>query len=293
MKAVFHLGAHDTDGEALIESLTVNGKILREHRVEAVENRRHQGIFSEALNALQGGTSTHEMEQMMLDAVLESDRTPDRVIFSSPGFLGLPHRMLSANGLYYSAPERILRLINLLPSAEVEFAIGLKNPALLIAHVQERQPNTPYEQLMFNIDPLALRWNEAFRRMLQAAGSRPITVWAHEDTPLIWPELLRRIAGLDASEVMIDQMKMAQLLLPHAAVQQVRAKMREYGPAITVSQRRELIEAALVSHADPAALTAPVDLPGWSQDLVDEITALYHADLAEIAALPGVEFISA
>jgi len=32
-------------------------------------------------------------------------------------------------------------------------------------------------------------------------------------------------------------------------------------------------------------------VPGWTDDLVAEITAAYDADVAEIAAMDGVEFL--
>lgn len=34
-------------------------------------------------------------------------------------------------------------------------------------------------------------------------------------------------------------------------------------------------------------------LPGWSQDLIDELSEIYAEDLDELAAISGVEFISA
>ena len=48
----------------------------------------------------------------------------------------------------------------------------------------------------------------------------------------------------------------------------------------------------LEEHHDAEAIRFPVDVPGWDQFTVDRITAAYDADVAEIAALPGVEFIA-
>ena len=45
-------------------------------------------------------------------------------------------------------------------------------------------------------------------------------------------------------------------------------------------------------HARPEAVLETVTLPGWTQDLVDEMTDLYEEDVAMIAALPGVEFLA-
>ena len=49
---------------------------------------------------------------------------------------------------------------------------------------------------------------------------------------------------------------------------------------------------ALEKYALPDQLEVEIALPGWTQELVDRITANYDRDVAEIAALPGIEFIS-
>ena len=46
------------------------------------------------------------------------------------------------------------------------------------------------------------------------------------------------------------------------------------------------------THALPDQMETSIELPGWSQRLVDRITAAYDEDIAEIAALPGIEFIT-
>ena len=45
--------------------------------------------------------------------------------------------------------------------------------------------------------------------------------------------------------------------------------------------------------AEPDAIETDIQLPGWSQDLIDELSEIYADDQAEIAALTGVEFIAA
>ena len=42
----------------------------------------------------------------------------------------------------------------------------------------------------------------------------------------------------------------------------------------------------------PEQIEVELNLPGWDQALVDRITAAYDRDIAEIAALPGIEFIT-
>ena len=56
--------------------------------------------------------------------------------------------------------------------------------------------------------------------------------------------------------------------------------------------RRAIFAEMLGRHAKPDSVRQEVAVPGWTQDLVDEITDAYEEDVALIAALPGVEFLS-
>ena len=61
---------------------------------------------------------------------------------------------------------------------------------------------------------------------------------------------------------------------------------------LTVEARRAIFAEMLGRHAKPDSVRQEVAVPGWTQDLVDEITDAYEEDVALIAALPGVEFLS-
>lgn len=292
MKAVFHLGANGTDLGAMANSLSANQSMLARHGVEFVPHDRCDEIFQRAQLALKGGRATPEMEQMILDAILDLD-APERIVFSHQNLLGLPNRMLSANGLYYAADERISALQNLLPGCEAEFAIALMNPASLVAYARKRQPQISYDQMMHAVDPTALRWPDAIKRILRAAHGKRLIVWCHEDTPLIWTEVMRSMTRIPDEVHFANQLEIAATLLPPDALREARLQIRRTGTGITVAQRRAIVEAALVAHGRADQMQADLDLPGWTQDLVDQITRQYYADVADIAALPGVEFIAA
>ena len=72
------------------------------------------------------------------------------------------------------------------------------------------------------------------------------------------------------------------------------ARLRERLAAqdrLTVAQRRAISSEMIESHASAAALDQVIDLPGWTQEVVDRVTANYRTDVGEIAVLPGVEFV--
>ena len=55
--------------------------------------------------------------------------------------------------------------------------------------------------------------------------------------------------------------------------------------------RRRIVAAFLTRYAKEEAIEEELDLPGWSQDLVEHLSATYEADMARIAQMPGIQFL--
>lgn len=290
MQVVFHCGVHGTDNYRMVKTLQHNRDWLLRNGVEPVTPNRHRDVFNEALLSLQGSAATPEMEQVMLDAVLDSDN-PRRIICSTPSFLGRARRAISRQGLYDSAGEKMAALANLFPSAEIEFFIAMKNPATLIPFVLSQEGSGSYDDEMGGLDPMSLRWAPMMRSVLAALPGRRIVVWCHEDTSLIWPEVVRRIATMPNDVPLKAGLQILGDILHPDGIQMIREAMAQE-PRLTIESRRRIFAAALQKHALPDQIEADIDLPGWSQRLVDRITAAYDEDIAEIAALSGLEFIT-
>ena len=56
--------------------------------------------------------------------------------------------------------------------------------------------------------------------------------------------------------------------------------------------RRQLICETLEAYADDAETYQEISLPGWTEDLIDELTEEYEDDVATIARMPGVTFLT-
>lgn len=290
MQMVFHLGVHCTDGDRLLKSLLNNRDELLHHGTEIVPPNRHRGLFEEALMALNGGTATAEMEQIMLDAMLVGD-APRRVVFSTPSFMGAPGRVCGRNqGLYPQMGARAAALANLFPSAGSEFFLAIRNPATLLTEVLNIFTGGDYEVLLQGNPPLRLRWAEAIQRLIRSVPGRRIVIWCHEDVPLIWPEILRLAGALPIGAPLTGGLAYLQELVTEEGFAELQAILAGQDQ-LSVKRRRDLEAQALERHALPSALDQEIGLPGWTQDLVDQVTDQYHADIAEIAVLPGVEFI--
>lgn len=291
MQMVFHLGVHCTDGDRLLKTLLNNRDRLMRHGTDIVTPNRHRGLFEEALMSLKGGRATPEMQQIMLDAVLHSD-APDRAVFSTPSFMGAPGRVVGQTGLYPQMGARAAALANLFPDHEVEFFLAIRNPATLIAEVLPIFTGGGYPVLMQGRHPLELRWRDPIQALLRAVPGRRVVIWCQEDVPLIWPEIARLAGNIPPDAPLAGgTMYLEEILGPEGM-----ARLKEALSAqdrLTVAQRRAIWSEVIQNHALPAALDQVIDLPGWTQEVVDRVTELYRADVAEIAVLPGVEFVLA
>ena len=288
LHVAFHVGVHATDGDHLWRSLAQNAAALRAQGCELCENAINEPILNEALATLKGGTASAEMEEVILDALVEGEQTR-RLIMSRPSFLGVPSGALSVEGMMPYAGNKMLGLANTLPNAQAEFFMGLKNPVTLINQLVARNPahNAP---LAARHDPMGRRWAPTLRHAVQALRGRRLVVWCHEDMPLIYPEVLRRLAGVEADMPLKGDMRLLDGLLTEAGVQALRAGLV---PDMGSDARRTLIETVLAAHVRPERLRAEITVPDWTPELVAGMTEAYHRDIAEIAALPGVEFIAA
>lgn len=287
---VFHLGVHCTDGDRLLKTLLRNRDWLLRNGTEIVTPNRHRGLFEEALMALNGGSATPEMEQIMLDAILASD-SPRRVVMSSPTFMGAPGRVCGRNeGLYPQMGSRAAALANLFPRVRPEFFLAIRNPATLLAEVLPVFAGGGYDKLLQGNRPQDLRWRDAIRRLARSVPGRRIVIWCHEDVPLIWPEIVRLAGNMPSDAPLAGALVYMHEILGDEGVARLRAALGDRDQ-MSVQQRRQLCAGILDEHAADEAFDQVIDLPGWTQQMVDEVTALYRADVAEIAGLPGVEFI--
>ncbi|WP_313137606.1 hypothetical protein [Paracoccus jeotgali] len=289
MQIVYHLGAHGSDQDRLIRTLLRNREALWQKGIEIPPPRRYRGVLGGAINSLNGGLAPAELQQTLLDALIDGERA-DRIILSQSSFLGVPQRAVSAEGLYPRGPFRLQGLSNLFPEDVVEFFLSVVHPATQVAALVAMS-NGDYASVMGQTDPRELRWAPAIRAMQQAVPDRELVVWAQEDLPFVWPEILRRMADVGPETLLLGDDAILFDLLPAEAMSELQTRIDAL-PRSEISARRDLIEQALTEHAAPKAMEAAVTLPGWSQDLIDDLDEIYAADLAEIAAITGVEFMS-
>ena len=290
MQIVYHLGAHATDDDRLVRALLKNRGTLEAAGISVPAPRLYRQVLPRVAKTLKGGRAGEDTQHVILDAVMEADEA-HRVIFSHEGLICFPVNVVSQRGFYTMMPQRIAAYSNLFPDAEKEFFLALKNPATLVPALIERAAGGTYEKVMADASPMDLRWASAIRRVLMHAPDVNLTVWCNEDTPLIWPELLRALAGLSAEDALEGDFDLLATIMTEDGLTRLKAYLDAHPPT-TVAQRRRVTTSFLEKFAKPDEIEVAVDLPGWTAELVEEITEAYDRDCDEIAAMQGVTFIA-
>lgn len=289
MQVVFHLGAHCTDEDRLVKSLGKNRAALAASGIIVPVPWRYRPVFREMQAVLRGQPARPEMQETLLDAVMDEDRA-ERLVFSNELFLCVPQRVVSDDGFYSIAHRKFRALANIFPGSDCEFHLCLRNPATLIPALIERGQNLTYEGLMNGRNPLSLRWSEVIARCLAENPGVRLVVWCNEDTPLIWPDVLRRVAGVGAEVELDGELDMVATILRPEGTLKLKSALAAAGA--TRSERRRILEELLAEFVKPDALEMDIALPGWTEEIVEAMTENYEADLADIAGMAGVEFLT-
>lgn len=289
MRIVYHLGAHFTDEERLLKCLQGNRDLLSRHSVVVPPSKSYRALLRETAIRLKGEPATIEEQALILEQIMEEDRA-DRLILSWESFMSLPAWVLK-DTLYPSAGERTRAFTQIFPQIEAEFHLAIRNPATFLPLLYQRLKPDSYEQFLAGCDLYALRWSEVIQRILQHNPGVPLTVWCDEDTPLIWPEALRAVSGLPEDCTLLGEDALLSALMSGEGMTRLNAYLESHPPQ-NILQRRRIISAFLDKFALPERIDLQVEMPGWTDEVVAYLTALYEQDVMRIAAMPGVDFIA-
>jgi hypothetical protein len=289
MQIVYHLGAHCTDEDRILKCLLKNKGALAAEGIAVSGPGRYRNLFRDTLIKLRGARAPKAVQQLILDAVLELE-TPRRVIFSHEQFLCLPTRVLGEGRLYPKAGEKVVWLRNVFPDNPVEFHIAIRNPATFIPALYATTQEPDFRAFAAEVDARTVAWSDTIARMRAGAPDCPVTVWCNEDTALLWPEVLRAVAGHSPGLRLAGTDDFLASLMTAEGMTRMQAYLASH-PPVTDAQRRRVVAAFLDKFAIPEAVEVELDLPGWTVELVEEATAAYEADMARLAAIPGVTFL--
>lgn len=302
MQINFHAGVHGAEEDRLFKTLLRNNSLLLAHDTLVPGPSRYRALLQDSLAALGGSGQAPApgARDVLIDAIIDEDSgaahiEPERLILSNANLLGLQRYGLREGEIYRSAPERIALLGQLFAGDRLEIWMGLRNPALWIPDLVRAQksavPDLARDTVLGGRDPAAIRWSDFLKQIRAAAPEVALTVWATEDTPLLWGHLIREISGLPPLTQIKGAFDMLSQVMHPDGMKRFRAYLGEHED-MNEMQRRRVMAAFLGKYALEDALEDEIDVPGWHDALIEEITDRYFDDLDRIAHIPGVTLIT-
>ncbi len=289
MRIVYHLGAHFTDEERLLKCLLKNRDLLARHSIVVPGPKRYRTLLRETAIQLKGQAASVDSQALILEQIMEED-VADRLILSWDSFLSLPAWVLKGT-LYPAAGERTRAFSQIFPEIEAEFHLAIRNPATFLPMLYERMKPASYAEFLAGAELEQLRWSGVVERILAANPEATLTVWCDEDTPLVWPEVLRAVSGLPQDCVIEGEEDLLASLMSGEGLTRMRAYMDSHPPQ-TVLQRRKIVSAFLDKFALPERIEMEFEMPDWTAETLARLTGIYEADVARIAAMPDVTFLT-
>ena len=201
MQVILHAGAHCTDDSKLLKTLFKNRAAFQERGIGLPRPRHYRQLLSATVKALAKRSAGPDSRMAFLDAIMDVDATEvDRLILHSENFFCVPKLGFHKGRIYPHAGSRLAYLTHLFAEDEVELFLGIRNPATHLPAMYAATPHTQFIEFLDGADPRDIYWSDLITSIRQEAPNVHVTVWCNEDTPLIWSELVREIAGLAANE---------------------------------------------------------------------------------------------
>lgn len=290
MQVIFHCGAHGTEEDRLLKTLLRNKDRFRQHGTVVPGPGKYRYLIKDCIAALQEGQATPDARDVLWDAILEEEQA-DRVILSNANFFGSQRQSLGGSQFYPEAEGRLLALRQLFAQDELELYIGLRNPATMLPGLFENAHPDRKTKVLQELDPYGLRWSDLLKRLRNAAPEVPITVWCFEDMPLIWAQIIREMSGLEMNQRLDGGMDLLAAIMTREGMQRLRHYLGQH-PEMTEMHRRRVFSAFLDKYVRDDELEEEIDLPGWSDAMVDTVTSLYEEDMETVQRIPGVTMLS-
>ena len=287
---VYHLGAHSTDENMLVRSLMKNGNDLNQRQVIVPRPRRYRTVLTDTIEQYRGDLMPDDKQEELYKELL-MDYPAERVIFGFENFLCPPQKIFEYKTLYGKTSIRSTWLRYLFPENPCEFFIAIRDPATFVPAVMRSVGTRDYSGYTKGVDPRDMRWSEMIEQLRDANPDCPITVWCNEDTPLIWPTILREISDADPDITLDGELDVLRSIMSEDGFARMESYLDSHIPPNEI-QRRRVFAAFLDKFALEDELEEDIDLPGWTPEFVDEITARYDDDVYEIERMSGVNFIA-
>ncbi|MDB2690804.1 hypothetical protein OAS88_06565 [Planktomarina temperata] len=289
MQIVYHIGAHCTDQDALHASLVKNKAALVQNQVALPHPRKYRNVIRENLQAMaKGARPDMSGEELLADILGDSDA--ERVILTNANFICVPNRIFEGGDFYALVVEKLQAFGTLFQGHDIELSLCMRDPGTFIPAAYGKSHGRSFQRFMAGAAPTVVQWSGLIHRMRTVLPNAQITAWCKEDTPFIWPKILRHLIGIDAEEPVKAGYDLIGSLLTEIGTQ----KMQNYfkaNPPNSEKERQRVLAAFLEHYANPEAVEEEITLPGWTDDLLNRLSDLYDEDVNAIISRGDVEVI--
>jgi len=290
MQVIVHTGAHATEEDRLLKSLLRNKEDFSQNGVAVPGPGKYRSLLKDCFSALKAGEPASNSRDVLWDAILDEENA-DRVVLSNPHFFGSQRSALEGDLLYPEAVQRMQYLQQLFPYDQIEIFMGLRNPAGFLPALLEKASPQRVRDVRKQTNPRDLRWSEMMGRLRQAVPDIAITVWCYEDMPMIWGQILRDMAGIEPHERLEGELDLLATILSDEGITRLRTYLAAHGDLSEI-QKRRVYAAFLDKFALEDALEEELDLAGWTDELVEDLTEIYDQDMYHLQRIPGVTLIA-
>ena len=290
MQVIFHTGAHCTDDERLLKCLLRNKEGFAKSGVAVPGPSKYRQLLKDTFKAMQSADPSSEARDILIDVFLDEE-IADRVILSDTFFFGSKGMAVGQGQFYPDAAARMTKLRKLFPFDQVEMFMAIRNPATFLPAVMRNATSKRFFDTMQGADPRELRWSHTIQQIRDAVPDVSLTIWCNEDTPLIWAQIIREMAGLEHGDEIIGGFDLIRSIISKEGSKRLRLYLHKHQDMSEV-QKRRVMAAFLDKFALEDQVEVELDLHGWTDELVDELTEIYDEDVFRIQRIPGVQLIA-
>lgn len=289
MQVVLHAGVHCTDEDRILKCLLKNRGEFAAIGTSVPPPGRYRRLLRKTIVALEKSDPAPDARDLLLDEILEEEAA-DRLVLCEKNLFGAPRYAVRGSMFYKNADARVEELKRLFKGDQIELFLAIRNPATYLPALLERSGSTDLMELLRGTDPQELDWSELIARLRNAHPDVGITVWCNEDSPLIWAQIIREMAGLEPGTKINGGFDLLSEIMSRDGMKRFRAYLAEH-PIMTETQKRRVMIAFLDKFARHEAIEEELDVPGWTDELVDYLTERYDNDTLEISRIPDVNLI--
>lgn len=290
MHVAIHAGVLLTDEGRLLNALRANARLIGESKGIVWGRRRYRQIFEPILKVPKEEAAVSEAFAKFLSMIPQA-RSVERVILSTAAFFGEQELVIDDGQLYPFAGQRMALADQMLQDITVELFVGLCNPGTFIPKILMQLSDARRQAVVNSTDLSCLGWLPMIEDIRDLAPDVKITLWRNEDSPLIWGDILRAIAGAPPETPVEGEFGFLSSLLSEAGQHQIEMAAETVPVARDAGFRMALAQ-VFQQHALPDAIEEELDLPGWSEDVIAAFTELYEQDVLRLQSMPDIRFLA-